>query len=319
MPEDVTTLPAVEEAAGGNSVDTLGAVADTLSQRHFVRHAVERPNDSIPCLGAGSPVHFEDAQLPQYYKESFFNGSPFYNTEVPPVYHGMAGDPVPYTIASDDILTTALLFCFVLLITAFTTSRAFMLRHIHDIFYVRKGDDDNMGETSGELRLQLFLVLHTILLLAIIYFLFSREHIATTYILPTEYHTIGIYFGAIFAYIILLIIVSSWVNITFFGTKANILWIRNKAFLIGWEGMLLFPLVVVQAFLNLPFSEMAIFYAIIVIFVKILTIYKCFSIFFRRIGYILHIFLYFCTLELIPLALTLGALVYLSNLLKIQY
>ena len=58
---------------------------------------------------------------------------------------------------------------------------------------------------------------------------------------------------------------------------------------------------------------------IVLILVKILTFYKCFVIFFRRIGVYLQIFLYFCTLEIVPMAAFWGILILTGKLLKGNY
>lgn len=293
------------------------AVVDSIvTQYHRPRAIVANP-DSIPCKGAGK-LHIEEVQLPQYYKEGFFSNNPMYHPEMTPRHHGVPGDPVAYTIAGDDILTVMLLICFLLITTAFAQSRSFMMRQLRSLFYVRKNDSDDMGETKGEMNFQIALVVQSCLLLTLIFFFYSRDNIGRTFILPTEYHMLGVYFSVIVGYLIIKMLLSTWVNLTFFDTRANSMWFHSKLFLKGFEGILLFPFIIVQAYLNLPLSEIGIYYLIVIIFVKILAIYKCYSIFFRKIGYFLQIFLYFCTLEMIPLAILWGSLVIIGNYLKVN-
>ena len=56
-----------------------------------------------------------------------------------------------------------------------------------------------------------------------------------------------------------------------------------------------------------------------ILFVKLLTIYKCFIIFFRPNVVSLQIILYFCTLEIVPLLALWGVLVMTANNLKINF
>ncbi|MDE5987693.1 MAG: DUF4271 domain-containing protein, partial [Prevotella sp.] len=58
---------------------------------------------------------------------------------------------------------------------------------------------------------------------------------------------------------------------------------------------------------------------IIIIFVKLLLFYKCFLIFFKKKGAFLQIFLYFCTLEIVPPLILWGILITIANYLKVNY
>jgi hypothetical protein len=59
--------------------------------------------------------------------------------------------------------------------------------------------------------------------------------------------------------------------------------------------------------------------ALAILFVKILSFYKVYRIFFQRKTYFLQFFLYFCTLEIVPLAILGGVLMLIGKLLKITY
>ena len=71
---------------------------------------------------------------------------------------------------------------------------------------------------------------------------------------------------------------------------------------------------------KLQHQECVMYYVIFaVIIVKMMTIYKCYIIFFRRNVVHLQIILYFCTLEMIPLLAFWGVLVITANYLKINF
>ena len=85
------------------------------------------------------------------------------------------------------------------------------------------------------------------------------------------------------------------------------------------EGIALFPIVMLQSYFGISVQSAIIYAAIVLILVKLLTIYKCFVIFFRQNGAILQIILYFCALEIIPMLALAGFLVMIVDYLKINF
>ena len=66
--------------------------------------------------------------MPKYYRESYFTGKPFFNPDLFGGRLGVAGDPVPYSIARDNIITALLLGCFILAMLAFAKTKRFIVR-----------------------------------------------------------------------------------------------------------------------------------------------------------------------------------------------
>ena len=162
-------------------------------------------------------------------------------------------------------------------------------------------------------------MLQTCLLLAILAFFYSREYISQTYVLSSQYQLIGIYFGAFAGYFLLKMLFYGGVNWVFFDKKKNEQWNRSQLFIFSIEGVALFPLVMLQVYFDLSMKSAVIYAVIVIILVKILSFYKCYDIFFRRLGVFLQIILYYCALEIIPM-LSLGAvLMIVGNQLKINY
>ena len=94
---------------------------------------------------------------------------------------------------------------------------------------------------------------------------------------------------------------------------------RSFLYISSVEGALLFPLVVIWTFFNISIRNAVIYVLIVLAIVKILELFKCFLIFFRQNVVKLQIILYFCTLEIIPLLLFWGALVFTANSFKINF
>ena len=108
-------------------------------------------------------------------------------------------------------------------------------------------------------------------------------------------------------------------GILFFYGKINLQWIKSLLFLAALEGVALYPVVLLLIYFNLSFDNAIVCFVIVFLFIKILTFYKCCSIFFGRLGNFLQIFLYFCALELIPLVSLWGILVIIGNYLKVNF
>lgn len=60
--------------------------------------------DSISITQEGEDLL--DVQLPQYYREGFFSKDSLFHPELPGGRFGVAGDPVPYSIHNDSVITS---------------------------------------------------------------------------------------------------------------------------------------------------------------------------------------------------------------------
>jgi hypothetical protein len=84
------------------------------------------------------------------------------------------------------------------------------------------------------------------------------------------------------------------------------------------EGVVFLPAVLLQAYFDMTEKNVVIYFVIVLIFVKILTFFKCYVAFFRRNVVKLQIILYFCALEMVPLLAFWGALDYVTDSLRIN-
>lgn len=232
---------------------------------------------------------------------------------------GVAGDPVPYTVRNDDMITGLLIACFILVAVALSNSRRFIIRQLKDIIYVRHSEDSAITETSSEVRFQGFLILHTCLQLAIFQYFYTLNYIGDTFILESQYQLIAIYFAMFAGYFIVKGLLYQAVNTVFFGSKKNLHWMKSMLFIISTEGVVFFPMVMLQVYFDLPVQNVVVYFIAVLIFVKMLTFYKCYFIFFRRAGGFLQIILYFCALEIVPMAAFWGALVITGNHLNVNF
>ena len=301
--------------------DATPAQQDSAIQAHIRPSEItwSQQPDTLHLPGHTRGHSWRDVNLPQYYRESYFTGKPFFNPDLFGGRIGVAGDPVPYTIARDNIITLLLIFCFCIALIAYTKSRRFILRQAKEFF--RPPVSENMTavtETSEELRFQFFLVLQTCLLLGLVYFFYTQLYVADTFVVD-HYQVIAIFSLTVFAYMTLKTLFYWLVGWVFFNKRNNEFWMKSNLFFLGMEGVCLFPVVMFQAYFKMPVQTTLVCTFLVIALFKLLSLYKSYIIFFRHRGGFLQNFLYFCTLELAPLAALIGSLTMIANCLKVNF
>ena len=252
--------------------------------------------------------------------ENFFSNNALLHPELKVERYGVAGDPMPYSIQNDDVITGLLLGCFLLMLIAFSRLRHFIFQQAKSFFHIQRSENVSVTtETSGEFRFQFFMVGLTCLLWALLAFFYTQKNVADTFILRSQYQLIAIFFGCFVVYFLLKGILYPMLNYLFFDRKKNEQWEKSILFLSAMEGVMLFPIVMLQSYFGISVQSAIIYAAIVLILVKLLTIYKCFVIFFRQNGAILQIILYFCALEIIPMLALAGFLVMTVDYLIINF
>ncbi len=301
--------------------DATPAQQDSAIQSRFKPseiHWSEHP-DTLHLPGHSPGVDLMDADLPQYYKESYFSNDTLFHPELPGGRYGVPGDPIPYAVHNDNIITSLLLACFILSVVAFANARQFIIRQAKHFFYVPSEGTTEDSETASEIYFQLLLVLITSLLIALLFYFYTLYFIGETFVLRSQYTLISIFLGITLVYFFLKTCFYQMVNLIFFNSKRNQQWSKSLMFIISVEGVLLFPAVLLGAYFELDINLIGIYVITSLIIVKLLTIYKSYIIFFRRNVVQLQIFLYFCTLEIVPMLAFWGALVLTANSLKINF
>ena len=86
-------------------------------------------------VGCESVSTGESVSLPLYYREISYPGDTLYYTAHEGPSYGVAGDPIPYTIHGDSLLTLLLILSFVVLTVSVAQSRRFIGRQLKDFFY----------------------------------------------------------------------------------------------------------------------------------------------------------------------------------------
>ncbi len=228
---------------------------------------------------------------------------------------GVEGEPLPYRLRTDDGVTGLLLLCF--FITAWVVARSWhsLSGSLAGFFHIRE-HGTGFTEADGSRPLMLpFMALQTCLLLSLLFFYYMQERFPAVVSAASPYALLGAGFGLCCLYRLLRVALSRFVNVVFFGVRKSEQWLSDYHLVFFLFGVLLFPQVLLVMYSEAGFTTvLALFFGSLAV-VKILLFYKSFSIFFNyEYGY-LHLFLYFCTLEILPLLLLWCGLVFASTYL----
>jgi len=266
-----------------------------------------------------APAEDDVPVIPLYYKETYFSNDSLYHPELSAGRRGVAGEPVPYTVSGDDVITSLLLGCVVLTLLAFAHLRRFIARQAKDFFSVpNAGATTEVTETAGEVRFQLLLVVQTALLAAIIAFFYVQAYVTDDLLLRSDYTLIWIFLGCLVGYFLVKAGLYGMVNLTFFDQARCMKWQKTLLLISCAEGILLLPLVLLQTFFGLTIRSALIYAGVVIVVAKAMAFYKAYSIFFRQKGFRLQIILYLCALEIVPLLFLWGILWTIVDSLRIK-
>lgn len=300
--------------------DATPAQQDSAIQAAFhpdvIRYSSRPDTLRIPGATPGKSVY--EVSIPQYYKETYFQSDSLMHPEINGGRMGIAGDPIPYLVSNDSLMTGVLLAFLVLTILVVSRSMRFITSQVKGFLYPERFDSIEMKETAGEMNYQFFLCFQTIVLLALSSFYCLVDSTTDTYIVGT-YQLLGIFFVSVLSIFFLKELLCWWANWTFFTSHQMGVSLRTRLFLTAFEGVLLLPLVLVYTFFALPTGILLLGGVLVIGFIKMLSFYKVYRIFFQRKAYFLQFFLYFCTLEIVPLTTLGGILMLIGKLLKITY
>lgn len=279
------------------------------------------PSTRPDTLGLPGYSHTEssvDLTLDALCRESYFTGKPCFDPDLYGGLPGVAGDPVPYSVGRDNLITALLLACFVFGAIALSKSRGFMSRQVRRFFRASRDDAGALTETSSELRFQFFLMMQTCLLLSLVTFFYIQTYVTDTFVVD-QYVVIGAFFAIFVTYVMLKMLLQWLCGIVFFSRRRNESWMKSLLFIMSIEGLCLLPVVLLHAYFGFSVGNTLLSVSVVVIFSKILSFYKIYNIFFRRREAILQFFLYFCALEIMPVFALLGILGMAGDYLKVNF
>ena len=228
---------------------------------------------------------------------------------------GIAGDPMPYQFRTDSIVTIILMLGFFLVVKVISGSRYYLREQIKDFFHHRQRENLFAQRTQSEMRGQMFLIFQTCIMLGVLFFDYTQEYQADVFNQVSPYKILGMSVGIFALYFALKAGCYTFINNIFFSRKQRDQWSDSYMLCTLGVGLALLPLSLLVVYFDLSLVNMCICLICLLVVDKLLLLYKCSRIFFNYTFGWVHLFLYFCTLEIVPIFILFRALSYANNYL----
>ena len=275
------------------------AVQANLPVREKVRS--ERPDTlSLPGLPGRKPYESDNRII--NFGSDFFKGSPLLHPELPARNQGVSATPLPYALSNDNLVTSGLLICMLMLIFVVNKTRR-QLRQQSKEFFVAPRQHNGLFavETNIEGWAHIFTVLELSLMGALTMFAFSQYELNLFLGQISPRWLLGVYLASFLAFFAVKRMLTRFINWVFFTPFQQQLWSEINSYMLTAECILFFPLLLTFVYFRLPFAKTGFMFLGILILTKILLAFKARQIFFPKIYGFLHLFAYLCALEIMPL------------------
>ena len=224
---------------------------------------------------------------------------------------GMKGYAMPDTLHRSDVVSGSLLVSFLLVSLLCLTRRQSLRTIVGNFFFPTLASKEAADEDNKEWQRALVALLFSLQgAIAIIAITQIQCRMSVTL---SPWLILGIYTLLLFLFFAFKQCLYRFVHSIFFSKVQRRRWREDYTFLFTVESLLSFPLLLLIVYLHVSL-DIALFSALtVLLFVKILLLFKCFSTFFGKLYGILHLFVYFCTLETAPLVVLWTILVELTQ------
>ena len=254
---------------------------------------------------------------PLYRTDGYFGRDTLFSTVRGHEHQGVAGDPVPYTIRGDNLFTALLLLSFIVLTVSVSRIRGFLFLQLKNLLFPTAAAHD-VHQTLRETAFQTFIVGLLCLSLSLATYIYTVRNVADVFRIE-NYQLVLLLLACFLGYFCLKFFSYERINCVFFTKSQVFFWQHTILFLYSMEGILFFPVVLLQVYFDLALEKAVAYYIFVVFFIKILSFYKSWNIFFRQFGSFYQNILYFCTLEIAPLLMLAGGIRQLIDCLKITF
>lgn len=224
--------------------------------------------------------------------------------------NGVAGDPLPYAFANDDTMLILLIASFVIMAWAIAASWKFLGGFFRDFFYTRIRPSLFAEREDTVLHGSWLIIAETSFLTALIAFTLMRAVSPEGFAQTSPYTLLGTATTVAAGYYMAKLGLYALVNRTFFPADKCAVWADTYLVSVLATSCCLLPLVVAVVFFDLSAGHSAMVCILLEGVIKTLLLYKCHTIFFKtRLGGV-HIILYLCALEIIPLLLLVAIMAF---------
>ena len=217
-----------------------------------------------------------------------------------PFLEGMPGEPLPYLLHSDWMITTILFLCILFSSIVISKEKKYLLQRLKAFPSTRERTSmfDEVAPTDA--RYSLLLIFHTCLLLGICIYRYYAGHHPFVFDHISHFWLLGGLTLSVCAFLGVKTLLYMFINWIFFQKERNSIWLTSFCNLLIWLGILLLPVVLVIIYFDISTRESLYTIGFLIILAKFLLFWKCFYNFFEKIYGAFHLILYFCALEILP-------------------
>ena len=250
---------------------------------------------------------------------SFFAGDTLLHAEVPYRPFGFAASSVPFHLRNDGWSGVFLFLCLLLAAGLALRLRKVFSELVRNAFFPIPGKtDDPIVDDPLRYSTRLVAVCLFSLSLAMVAFTYTQCDVSYYPFPETPYILFFVFFVLSLCYFLTKKLMGSFVNWIFFRREKIFTWKRSYTFLLAAESVVFLFFALVVVFLPVPVNIIRLIALSIVVFFKILLLFKIYQIFFPKMYGTLHLIVYFCTLELMPLLVMQQILTYTEALLTVK-
>lgn len=252
----------------------------------------------------------------QIYEESFVKHTTFYNDSLSLLPSGEVGDPVPYLLHADPLIIFILTVCVSLTAMMFKNSVRFTRFQFNHLFRLPRENSIGLRETAKETRYQRYFPWQFAIVVGIFTYVFtSSRH--TFFASP--HRMMAIYVFIAFAYIAVRWTLCHIVDAVFFARRIRHLSNISQLFILALQSSIVLIFTLLTIYLGLSADVALKIVVVTFFFTYLLQFYRHFTIFFKKKGAYMEFFLYLCTLEVVPLVLMTGFMLYATNYFVVSF
>ncbi len=250
----------------------------------------------------------------------YFAGDTLLHAEVPYRPYGYASTETPYRLRYDGWSGLMLFVCLLLVASLLLRLRGKCSEVLRSVFLPIPGKKDEPA-VDDPLRYSTRLLAVCLLSLsaAMVTFAYTQHDVGFYLFFETPYIMFAAFLALWIVYFLVKRLAASFVNWVFFRSEKIFTWQRAYTFLYVVEALFFFVLALVAVYLPVLPNEVLILALFLILLFKIVLLFKTYKIFFPKLYGTLHLIVYFCTLELMPLLVLQQILMYLGwlSVLKI--
>lgn len=250
--------------------------------------------DASSNLMVGELISFDDC--------SFFQGDTLLHVEMPYRPLGFAVTSTPFCLRYDEWSGLLLFLCLLLAVSLAQRLRKKLPELLRGFFFPISGKMDE-PQKDDPLRYSTHLLAVCLLSFtaAIVTFSYTQSNVGYFPFSEMPYILLIALFFLWFSYFVVKRLMNGFVNWIFFRKEKIFTWQRAYTFLLVAEAASFLVLAFAVVFLPISSVGMLLMALVLVFLIKIILLFKTYQIFFSKIYGILHLIVYFCILEVIPL------------------